>query len=82
MKIEVLNEGCNYIPQIAKMLGFEIGEEFYIWSENKLLRSYHTKIKCKFTATDLLYFDTSNGKWNCLKGNFYDLMTGATKIVK
>ena len=75
------NEG-NYMPQVAKILGKRIGEVFYIYSENKLLRAYHTRTKCKFTETDLLWFDESVGRWQPLKGSFYDLMTGVAKIVE
>lgn len=72
----------NYMPQVAEMLGKKIGEVFYIYSENKLLRAYHTRTKCKFTETDLLWFDESVGRWQPLKGSFYDLMTGVAKIVE
>ena len=62
----------NYIPQICKMLGVEIGEEFTIDYIDLKDNTY------KFTETDLIL--TKNGESEPLI--LYDILNGDIKIIK
>ena len=62
----------NYMSEIAKLLGVEIGEEFKVKGNNK-----HNKYK--FTDTDLVY--DSESKMPAI-GTLYDLLKGEDEIIK
>ena len=64
----------NYIEQVAKMLGVELNEEFYI--------SFNQGTKYKFTECGgLEYFNKTIGKWMVSTGLF-NILNGAYEIVK
>lgn len=63
----------NYIPEIAKMLGVEIGEEFKI---EGLLGD----TRYKLTRENLEYF--YDGRWYTISGTLNYLLNGEYKLVK
>lgn len=63
----------NYIPEVAKMLGVEIGEEFKI-------EGYQDFIKFRFDELSLEYL--SNGEWYLATSVLCDLLNGNLKLIK
>lgn len=62
----------NYMEQIAKMLGVEIGEEFKVYRGNSIVDRY------KFTQNGLIYADTAKSNEIILE----DILTGQCYIKK
>lgn len=63
----------NYIPEIAKMLGVEIGEEFKI-------EGHSGNVKYRLTEENLEYF--SGGKGFTISSTLNKLLNGEYKVVK
>lgn len=61
----------NYIPEVAKMLGVEIGEEFRIENGNCY----------KFTEEGLMRLYQDSG-WYRAEKSLYDILNGTYKLVK
>lgn len=64
----------NYIPEVAKMLGVEIGEEFDVLFENGLDAEYNPY---KFTDTEMVDCDGDESSFTML-----DLLTGEYTLQK
>lgn len=65
---------ANLIPQIAEMLGVEIGEEF------KVVYKTRFEIICNFTLAGLFVHKGDNGKYE--KEPLADIICGKAEIVK
>ena len=63
----------NYMEQVAKMLGVELGEEFYL-----LGFSY----KHKITKNGTFFYHKENHKWYRTRSDLSDILTGKYKIIK
>lgn len=63
----------NYMEQVAKMLGVELGEEFYL-----LGFSY----KHKITKNGTFFYHKENHKWYRTRSDLSDILTGEYKIIK
>ena len=63
----------NYMEQVAKMLGVELGEEFYL-----LGFSY----KHKITKNGMFFYHKENHKWYRTRSDLSDILTGKYKIIK
>ena len=63
----------NYMPEIAKMLGVELGEEFKIEGEADNFRYKLTEEHLKFTT---------DGTWYILPATITRLLSGEDKVVK
>ena len=68
--------GKNIMPEIAKLLGVEINEEFYIKDATGKDDDLH-----RFTSETFEYYDQSMGEW-CETLRFVDLVCGLAEIVK
>ncbi len=68
--------GKNIMPEIAKLLGVEINEEFYIKDATGKDDDLH-----RFTSETFEYYDQSMGEW-CETMRFVDLVCGLAEIVK
>ena len=66
----------NIMPEIAKLLGVEINEEFYIKDATGKDDDLH-----RFTSETFEYYDQSMGEW-CETLRFVDLVCGLAEIVK
>jgi hypothetical protein len=75
MSLERVNKmGKNLIPIIAKELGVEIGEKFYVSGENFLF---------KFVHEDLFLFDEDDEEWyGADNETLIDLVRGEQEIIK
>ena len=63
----------NYIPEIAKMLGVEIGEEFKISESND---------RFKLTESELVWYSTINKFWMPSEKRLNQLLNGEVVIIK
>ena len=66
----------NLIPEIAKMLGVEIGEEFRIKDESGIDEDFH-----RFTDCSLVYYDQAMCEWQ-ESMRILELIEGRAEVVK
>ena len=67
----------NLIPKICELLGVEIGEKFYIGSEEKIEGAYYY-----FSSTELLYHVPNRTPDYAQYRDLADLIYGDKKIIK
>lgn len=69
------NKPKNLIPEIAKMLGVEIGEEFFV------VEREHTKYKLDLES-GFMYSDTLGNRWNRAANTLNELLLNLSTIKK